>query len=226
MNIDKENLEAIIQRYILDQLDERDAEDFEAYFLCRPEIADAVSTAQRLSVGLHAHQDAKAQKASSKEPVRNAQISFLGRLTQMLSGPAPSFVMAALLLCATPFAIKGLSHSGSVNSEIQLISLESSIVRSGGQQGLNLSTNGHQAAVVIRVKSVEYPSYVMHVREAEMDQEVWTSEPFRFSSGSRDALVLIPRHASIANASVKLYGMTEDGREESVNFCNYTESCF
>jgi len=89
MNIEKENLEAIIQRYILDQLDERDAEDFEAYFLCRPEIADAVSTAQRLSVGLHAHQDAKAQKASSKEPVRNAEISFLGRLTQILSGPAP-----------------------------------------------------------------------------------------------------------------------------------------
>ncbi len=225
MNIDKDNLEAIVQRYILDQLDEGDAEEFEAYFLCRPDVAEMVSSAQMLNLGLGlVKQDNSGAKSV---PPQGSSEPWLSKLSRMFSGPAPTFAMAALLVCIAPFAIKGLSKS-ETSANVELVSLQSAVVRSasGSTKGLDLSVVDGQAAVIVRVRDVRYPRYYLSVRSAESEKEVWQSDEFEFASGSRDSLVLLPEHASIADAEVQLYGVVENGQDERVDFCNYTESCF
>lgn len=231
MNINEDNLEAIIQRYILDQLDDGDTEEFEAYFLCRPDIADRVSSTQKLRAGLELLDDQNVAVEHSAGSTKSASVFErlgLNKLGELFSGPAPAFAMAALLVCLSPFAIKGLSLSDD-NAHIQLVSLQSAVVRSAENdtdKGINLSVTRGQAAVIVRVKEVRYPSYFLSVKTEERANEVWRSKKFEFASGSRDSLVLIPSHASIDSVNVQLYGLTEQGQEEPVAFCDYTESCF
>jgi len=218
MNIEKDNLEAIIQRYILDQLDERDAEDFEAYFLSRPDVADMVSSAHKMSVGLRT---LETETVSVVSQATSDSGSLIEKLSGLFSGPAPAFAMAALLVVVSPFALQGLSQIGD-GSNVELVSLQSSVVRSadsGAENGIDLSVTEGRSAVIVRVKEVRFPNYILSVKSASSEDEVWRSSPFEFASGSRDSLLLLPEHASISRVD-------EAGQEIEVDFCDYTESCF
>jgi len=228
MNIDRDNLEAIIKCYVLDQLSDDETQEFEVYFLSRPEVADLVDSAQKLHAGL------RVSRADSKvgvEPVASVDPpvteSFWRMIRRMFSGSVPASAMAIMLVMASPLIIKGIA-TNEHSQKIELVSLESALVRSSSpSDGIDLSTaEGAAAAVVVRVKEVSYPSYSLSISLADSNKEIWRSAPFQFASGERDSLVVIPAKAALDGVNVELYGRHEDGREEKVTFCNYTDSCF
>ncbi|WP_147251024.1 hypothetical protein [Arenicella xantha] len=225
-----ENLEQIIKQYVLGQLDEQDAEAFEEYFLARPEIAEQIEAVQQLHLGLGVVEselsDSDDYQLTNESAVGKADFevpahTLSAMFSRYMVGPAQSMTMAAMLLILAPLALTSMQHSADPVSA-QLIRLDSATVRSSvPQSSISLPSDGGYAAVMVRVRDVEFPEYRLQVQGATE----WRSEPFEFSSGSRDHLVLIPPSIAAGNVKVTLLATTVDGQERAVPFCNYTEAC-
>ena len=231
MKITTENLQQYIQQYVLGQLSEDQASEFEEYFLCRPEVAEQVDIAQSLSIGL-ATLDA-AQHAVPMGIMSNLSTTDHPRpdssvwafLQKVFVGPAPSLAMAVLLVLMAPMAFKSVLVSETpINAE--LVRFDVNPVRSAlNGNAVDLSTDGDYAAIMLRVPEVIYPQYRVRVLNAESGDALWQSEDFSFNSGSRDHLLLVPPKAARAGVALALMGVTPEGKEVSVEYCGYTDAC-
>lgn len=228
MDITMDNLEQIIQRYVLGQLDEPEAEAFEEYFLSRPDVAEQIDAAQQLHAGL-SHLNSESALGNPQASTRfmppaersTAGLSMSQVLSRYLVGPAQTMIMAGLLIVLAPIALTSMQGSNH-GVTAQLVRLDSATVRStDASPKITLPANGDFAAVMVRVRDVEFPSYRLQVQGAS----TWLSEPFEFSSGARDHLVLIPPSTSEQRVEISLLGIAPDGEKHAVDFCNYTEAC-
>ena len=52
MNIDSTNIETWIKRYVFNQLDESQVEEFESYYLSQPDVIEKIDAAQKIKMGL------------------------------------------------------------------------------------------------------------------------------------------------------------------------------
>ncbi len=230
MKITEQNLEQLIQQYVLGQLQESDAEAFEVYFLSNPDIAERIELAQSLHLGLR---QLDVQSSITLDSLTDDQTGVSGetghtvwqQLQRVFVGPVPSLAMAALLVLMVPFAMQSaLVSSEDVN--VELVRFEASTVRSAvGADGIDLSTEGDYAALMLRVPEVAFPAYRVRVADVDNQTALWQSEDFVFKSGSRDHLVLVPPQAAKARVDVQLFGITPEGNEVAVDFCGYTEAC-
>ena len=231
MKITTENLQQHIQQYVLGQLSEDQANEFEEYFLCRPEVAEQVEIAQSLSIGLATIDTAEPAVpmgfASAARTAENTKPgSSVGSFLQkVFVGPAPSFAMAALLVLMAPMAFKSaLVSEAPINAE--LVRFDANPVRSAlNSNAVDLSTDGNYAAIMLRVPEVIYPQYRVRVLNAESGDALWQSDDFSFKSGSRDHLLLVPPKAARAGVELTLMGVTPEGKEVSVDYCGYTDAC-
>ena len=223
MNINNDTIESLVKRYVLGQLSDNETEEFEAYFLSRPEIIAMVEDVQRIHAGLEYNELSSEQPAGEASPSEGT----ISRWFSIFSGPVPAMAMLVLVAVMAPLAMQGLSGGGNQALDAQLVRLDSSNVRSSGSTGTyDLNAGGKHAAVIVRVKEVEYPEYLLRVNSPESNSELWESEKFSFASGARDYLVLVPPQAAIQNVDVQLLGIKEDAQQVEVDFCSYTEACF
>ena len=224
MNINNDTIESLVKRYVLGQLNDTEAEEFEAYFLARPEIIAMVEDVQRIHAGLEYNELNAAEQPANKT---SGSAGSIGRWLSIFNGPVPAMAMLLLVAVMTPMAMQGLSDGSGQIMDVQLVRLDPSNVRSSGSAGTyNLNAGGRHAAVIVRVKEVEYPEYLLQVSSAESNSELWKSDKFSFASGARDYLVLVPPQAAINNVDVQLLGIREDAQQVEVDFCSYTEACF
>jgi hypothetical protein len=231
MNITTENLQRHIQQYVLGQLSEDQANEFEEYFLCRPDVAEQVEIAQSLNIGLAtidtAEQAVPMGFAASVSTTDNTQpdSSVWSFLQKVFVGPAPSLAMAALLVLMAPMAFKSVLVSETpVNAE--LVRFDVNPVRSAlNSNAVDLSAGGDYAAIMLRVPEVIYPQYRARVLNAKSGDTLWQSDDFSFKSGSRDHLLLVPPKAARADVTLTLTGVTPEGKEVSVDYCGYTDAC-
>jgi len=231
MIIDSTNIETWIKRYVLDQLDESQAEEFENYYLARPDVIEKIAAAQKIKLGLEVlESDSEANSTCIDNVVtaRSREHSLLARILGWMTVPVPSYAMLAALAILGPLALNNTAFNQvASDSDIQLVRLDAPSVRSfETTKGVNLSVVGKQTAVVVRVKGVDYPKYKLSINATGSESSLWSSDFFAFASGARDHLILIPPHAAIDSANVQLFGVNEQGQEIEVSFCNYTEACF
>lgn len=223
MKITKENLESVVQAYVLGQLDDTQTEEFEAYFLARPELIEMIDLAQKLNTGL---ENLPFESVVAAEQPNNR--SLLDMLVGFIKTPVPVYAaVAALAVVALGPASLLSSNDAVYENQPQLVRLDTSSVRSAGKRSsVDLSVDGKSAALVVRVKEVEFPQYRLKVLSSDDRETLWSSEVFEFASGTRDYLVVVPPQASRNNVKVELYGVDQGDGEVNVTFCNYTEACF
>ena len=223
MNIKKDNLESLIQAYVFGRLDEAQAEEFEAYFLAQPELVEMIDSAQKLHIGLDNMPATPVSMAIAEKP------SIVDKLIGLIKVPVPAYGVAAamvLTMMVGPASLTSINSTPNL-SQPQLVRLDTTSVRStGAELAANLSVGGKSAAMVVRVKEVEFPQYRLKVSSAEDNEALWDSGIFEFASGARDYLVVVPPEAAVDNVRVELFGISQGVEEVKVSFCNYTEACF
>lgn len=232
MNITTENLQQIVQQYVLGQLGEDQAGEFEEYFLSRPDVAEQVEIAQAMQIGLATLEDEQGESPFAGldanlagDGVSSSGFALSSILHKLFVGPAPSFAMAALIAVMLPMAFKSAPVSDAP-VDAELVRFDVNPVRSAlNGNAVDLSTDGRYAAVMVRVPEVVYPQYRAKVVSAENGNTLWQSDDFSFKSGSRDHLLLVPPKAAQASVTLTLLGVTPEGKEVSVDYCGYTDAC-
>lgn len=233
MNIDSTNIETLAKRYVLGQLDEGQAEEFETYYFSRPELIEMVDAIQKIHIGMENTEFATVY-ADQALAGPSTTHSLVNKLAGWIKSPMPGYALAAtiaLVAFGPATLLSSLSSSSKDTSslgELQLVRLDTSSVRSANAvQTINLSVpDGKSAALLVRVKDVEFPNYRLKVSSSDKSELLWASKSFHFASGSRDYLFVVPSEAALDNVHVELFGINQKSQELSVPFCNYTEACF
>lgn len=233
MNIDSTNIETLVKRYVLNQMDESQAEAFESYYLARPDVVEKIAAAQKIRLGLEVLASESSTKTNNvltenRIAAESDESSLITRLLAWMTVPVPSYAMLAALAILAPLALNNnASNKIRTDNGIHLVRIDAPSVRSFEEsKGVDLTANGKQPAIIIRVKSVDYPQYKLSVSANGEKTSLWNSGWFEFASGTRDHLIVIPSQAAIGSANVHLFAVNEQGEEIEVPFCNYTEACF
>jgi len=219
------------QRYVLGQMSEADAQEFEAYFLSKPDILELIEVTQELHLGLKESNAMASQSVSSESDSKNKmRNSVFGQLTRWLSIPVPAFAVLALVALFSPLVLNGISSSNSLDtglvSDVELVNFSTTTTRSSQANNptINLSGISGNAALMIKVKSVKHKEYRLKLISVEASKPVWTSKPFQVSA-LRDHLVTIPKLNVQDDLSIEVTGINADSSETPVVFCHYSEVC-
>lgn len=213
------DIEKTVQAYVLNKLSDQEAEDFEAYFLGDADIVEMVETAQRMHIGLKSS-DTRSQARSNETHSKNG---FLGILFEMISVPVPAYVMAASLMIAIVVLPIFYNSGGGAQPELQLARFSSEATRSGSKKVMiDFSNQTSTIGIFVKVAQVDYRDYRLRLRGTNDD--IWQSEPFQMSA-LKDALVLVPQGVVNGSQIVEVIGISQEGHETEVEFCNYNERC-
>ena len=109
----EQNLETHIQSYILNKMSDADAEEFEEFFLARPDIAESIDLALMIRRGLKAtdehNPDLLLVKPESK------RVSIMEVVRGWFVYPVPAF---AVVLLTSIAALPLMTVTESTNSEV------------------------------------------------------------------------------------------------------------
>jgi len=220
MKLNLEDLESTVQSYVLGTLSESHAQEFEAYFLSRPDVIEMIEHAQQIHLGLEAQfggEEAKTAVVVQSKPL-------MQRLLGYLTVPVPAFAVILMAAFLSPLAINSFD-SKPLGGDIEIVNFSTLTTRSAIRMpALDLSNVQGNAALMVKVKSVKHQYYKVKLTAAGSSVPLWTSEAFEVSS-LRDHLVLLPEYVLLADLTVDVVGINADLSETSVEFCHYSEVC-
>ena len=222
MNLDNKDLEEVVQRYVLGQLSSTDTEAFEEYFLSRPDVIEMVETVQNIHVGMEmAERNAATRHSPAPRPGKPAWVQWL---SDWFAVPVPAFAVVLMALVIVPPALQGL-RTESGPTAMQLVNFSTDTTRSAGQAvTVDLSQTTGNAALLIKLKSVDFARYKLKLIADGEDDPMWISDPFQVSA-LRDHLVVLPDTIRPVKARIEVVGLSDPGGETPVEFCHYSETC-
>lgn len=223
MKTRNKDLESTVKDYVLGRLSETEAEEFETYFLARPEIIALVEEVQSEHIG-------SAESHPSKVDAGNASSTVWNSIRSWLTVPASAVAAIALALVAVPLAIN--FQAGSNNLDNVYVAAFSTATTRGFNQNepassrkIDLSNEQGITGLFIKVKPDVRERYQLNVFAEGVESPVWISEPFQVSSGLRDYFVILPKEAALADARVQLVAVDRNQQTTPVEFCHYSEVC-
>ncbi len=222
----------MVQSYVMGTLNDAQTSEFEEFFLSDPEVAEQVESAQLLRAGLQEmdRNEVQISEATSDanakikgQTVRDTNKSLFEKLIGLISIPVPAFAVIAMAAIMSPLALQGLSGS-KPNSEINLISFSTDATRSASNSvSVYLSDTYGSSAVLIKLKTIDFPIYKLKLISIGDNDPVWESEPFQ-PSPLRDKLVSLPSNI-FGEFYVEVVGINDKSQEQTVEFCHYSETC-
>jgi len=235
MTINYDNIESTVQKYVLGQLSTAEVDEFELYFITRPDIIDLIEVTQQMYLGAsHLNENTKKTAVVESESRANQSSTWLDKVRSLLSFPVPAYAFALSLFALAPLMSvmldgntgNGIGDGAGINdTPLELVRFTTEVVRSGVEfdEVLNLSEVGDNAAVFIKLKAVDYEFYQAVLLD-ESDKEVWLSPRFQ-PSALRDSLILIPNSVERKEVKLQVYGVVESGETQKVEYCHYSERC-
>jgi len=111
------------------------------------------------------------------------------------------------------------------NSEpIELVGFSTLATRGAQlQSDIDLSQVNGRAAVMIKLKEVQYQFYVLTVSSLD-GQHIWQSDNFQVSA-LKDKLILLPNTLDESAIKIQVSGLEKDSSKTAVKFCHYSEVC-
>lgn len=220
------DLEATVQRYVLGLLPADEAEQFEAWYLARPEIIEMIETVQNINIGMQSAKLVPSVGADFNRPKAPVtKDSLLQRLSRWLSVPVPAYASLALIALAAPFLINNSGEQLRSQQNLNLVGFSTAQLRgSAASLELDLSSDIAPAALLLKVKSVDYQYYQVQISSLDDSESVWNSQPFEVSA-LRDHLLLLPDSILTGRKNVEMFGLAPTGEKNSVEFCHYSETC-
>ena len=221
------NLEETIQAYVLEKLPFDKKNDFEEYFLARPDVIEQIEIAQK--VHLLADFEVDQSSDTEAETTENRdKVQFLDKLLGWFTIPVPAIATVAAIALLTP--IMANQFAGQESGQIELAAFSSATTRGDSQSNTNkfdvvvdLATLKENAAIMIKVTPDVKQTYQLEVYDAS--KLIWTSSPFAVKSGTRDQIIVLPDSVRIPDANLRLLGKEQDGSFRAVKFFNYSEVC-
>ena len=225
------NLEETIQAYVLGNLSVGEKDEFEEYFLTRPEIIDQIQIAQKVNVLADFENDQSHTNAHTTAQTTKKERT-LDKLLGWLTVPIPAIATVAAIALLTPMLAN--QFASREIGQIELAAFSSSVTRGESQSNSNqfdiaidLSTLGENAAIMIKVTPDFKQSYRLEVYNASEPKlgPIWKSPSFSVKSGTRDQIILLPDSVKIPDANLRILGKEQDGSFRAVKFCHYSETC-
>ena len=227
-----DNIDTMIQNYVLGRLNDAQAAEFEEYFLSNPDLIEQIETAQLMHAGLLQAEQLTLQKSADSNttainsPKKSKQLSakpWYEKLRNLIFIPVPAFAVMAMAAVMLPMALQN-SNNLKQNSNISLINFSTQTTRSTNQGvTIDLSENNQNMAMLVKFKSVDFPNYKLKLIPIGESNPVWESELFQLSS-LRDKLISLPSN-SYGKVSVEVVGIDDNLNESEVEFCHYSEIC-
>lgn len=232
MNTKYNNIDTVIQDYVLGRLNDAKATEFEEFFLSNHEVAEQVESAQLMHAGLQELEKrsrqssinySKAEAKNRQNTILKSEKSLFEKLLGLLTIPVPAFAMIAMVAVLSPMALQSLNGDNS-NSNISLVNFSTQTTRSTNEViSIDLSNRNGDSALLIKLKSVEFPNFKLKLIPIGELNPVWESEPFK-PSALRDKLVTLPS-GSLGKVQVEVVGIDDTLNETIVEFCHYSENC-
>ena len=240
MKADNLDIESLVQNYVLGRMTDTEINEFEEYFLSKPEIIEMLEIAQTICMSeavpdVNLNTDALGQvneralsqayltDDSARTPT-TGDVSLLERIKHWIAIPVPAGALAACFIFS--IALSFLPSEKAVGPENMLIaSFSTQLTRSSASNAtIDLRNPNGDSALFIKLKRVDYANYRLKILDDATKKEEWVSKLFSVSS-LRDKFIALPKHAAIGNARVLVYGVSESGEEFNVSFCHYSEVC-
>ena len=219
MKDDIKDIEITVQRYVLGQLSDSESDSFEEYFLPKPELVEMVETVQKMHLGLEA-----ADRSVPRVAIEKVKAFSIQRLIDWLSVPVPAFAVLLVALVATPLAFQSFNPQDRSN-EIVMVNFSTDVTRGVEPVRLvDLSNVKGDSALMVKLKSVQYPHYRLKLIPISGEEPLWVSEPFQVSA-LRDHLVVVPKGVGVSKAKIEVVGIDDNTKEIKVEFCHYSEVC-
>jgi len=221
MKTEYPDLETTVQQYVLGQLSESEAEQFEAYYLSKPDIIEMVEIAQNIQIGIENSVTLKPRQTAA---VTASNDSILQRLFGWVSVPMPVYATMALVLLMSPLLINGFNPAEN-SPEMTLLSFSTEQTR-GAEQAVSVDLAGvaGSAGILVKLKRFSHPQYQLKLLSSDSANVAWTSEPFTVSA-LRDRLVVLPSEVPRAKFTINVFGLDSNGTSVPVEFCHYSEAC-
>ncbi len=212
------DLENTVQQYVLGQLSESQAEEFEAYYLSNPDIIEMVEITQNIQIGLdNSSQAERYTESSSKQP-------FMQRLIGWISVPMPAYATLALAVLLSPLIFKGITQPENT-AEMTLLNFSTEQTRGAIPTAtIDLSNITGPAGILVKLKRLSHPQYQLKMLVDEGSSVVWKSEPFTVGA-LRDRLIPVPNEVPRNKLTIEVVGLNSDGTEQAIEFCHYSEVC-
>ena len=165
--------------YILDQMTEKEAEDFEAYFLSNQACLDELELAAKLLEGMQSLRHDNIFSEISQAPIK--------RYFWQRSIPAWSLAAAMALAVVLPMTIPDPQSSGLKSNTVNVFSIEIAGVRSGQSEIVNIQFGQVQTLLSFyidtEVESFEHESYGFRAVN-EQDELVFEAQNLLLNNAS------------------------------------------
>ena len=217
------DIESTVKRYVLGQMSETEADDFESYYFDNPEVTELIEATQNIHAGLKSSETIN-ESHSNLNPVD--QGSVFGKLAGVMNFSVPAYAVVALLagsLLVPNFQAN--KSTGPSYSDISLVHFSTASQRGASERAqLDLRDVSGQAAVLIKLKSVDFQYHVARLSDSTTGEVVWTSEPFEVGALS-EKLLLLPRLDGTELVSFKIFSFRDGEASKAVSFCHFSEVC-
>lgn len=219
MNQFNKDIESTIQKYLRNELSDDQLEQFEDYFVDKPEIIEKIELGLKIVNGLNSVNEQDLLEAVAQPKHEGMTIK---RLLGWLFIPTPVYVSA--FVCSV-MAVTFLAFNTPLPSHPDLIGFSTAQTRNADKSVMiELSSERKFRAVFIKLPEVEYRHYRLRVTEPETKELIWLSEPFSFSA-LRDQMIFLPDGLIYAQAKIELLADVPNQAPQSVPFCHYSEVC-
>jgi hypothetical protein len=216
------DIEKTVQEYVLGKLSDSEAEDFEAFFLGRPEIVEMVGEAQMITLGLSA---SDVQLDSVDDNQVYVHSGWLQTLQSLFSVSIPVYAVMGLLIVTSAGPMLLNSHEKDQIGTVELVRFSTGATRGNKDEVVvNFSKSDVNLAMLIKIDDASYHSYRLRAELVKDSSVRWQSKKFQLSA-LRDALVNIPPRSVFGEYKITAFGIREDGVEIQVSLCNYHEVC-
>ncbi|WDD99645.1 hypothetical protein [Thalassomonas actiniarum] len=204
--------EQLIERYILRQMTEEEASEFEAFYLSNQECLDQLELAQRLFQGLEMIAEAPDVAPEPKVVQISSHKSWWQR-------QVPAWSLAASLLLAilpSGYLYHTLSQQSFPDSHISVVNLPLSELR-GAEQAITIKRDDKQvilsAYIDTDIINMDFPLYGFQLSKGDAEDPVWQLEDLQLTSDGMLYIDLGKNYLQAGRYQFNLFGL-EDGERQ------------
>jgi|GEM_PF-2045000 len=204
--------EQLIERYILRQMTEEEASEFEAFYLSNQECLDQLELAQRLFQGLEMIADSPEAEAEPKVVELASHKSWWQR-------QVPAWSLAASLVLAilpSGYLYQTMSQQTAPDSSISVVSLALSELR-GAEQAITIKRSDKQvilsAYIDTEFDNMVFPAYGFQLRNRDGADPAWQLVELELTSDGMLYIDLGKNYLKAGNYEYDLFGLSGSDRQ-------------
>jgi len=225
MTVDYNDIESVVQQYVTGSLSEYDQEEFEIFFLDKPDIIEMVNLAQKMHIGL---------SQNNPTPMQNIALNpswITGIMSKALT-PAPAHLVGLLLgmlVIGLP-AYHLRENSSPAVTSYPVLAFSTAATRGSDINDPRFKKSDFKLDYVnffFKLAEINFPRYRVELIDSSTQKMIWQSGEFHAKTFSalRDKSLIVPIKEIEQNFEFQLYGLSESNGWTPVSFCHYSERC-